>query len=213
MTLVELPRVVPEKAGRPDLGELARRMRALTVAIATDDTTWTKDRAAEVGGFFDSMASGWQERDKPERHDALADALERGGAFPTGWCIEIGSGTGNTTQDVRRAFRDVLSTDLSLEMLRLAPFADRRVQADASALPVRTKSVRVVALINVFLFPHEIARVLTDDGVVVWVSTNGDATPIYLSPREVVNALPGTWDGVTSLAGWGTWLTARRRPT
>jgi len=188
-------------------------MRELTVAIATEDTTWTKERAAEVGAFFDSMASGWRERDMPERHDALADALTRGGAFPPGWCIEIGSGTGNATQDLRTAFRDVVSTDLSLEMLRLAPFADCRVQADASALPFRTESVRVVALINVFLFPHEIARVLTDDGVVVWVSTNGDATPIYLSPREVVNALPGTWDGVTSLAGWGTWLTARRRPT
>src|SRR6476660_2053954 len=92
MTLVELPRVVPERPGRPDLGDLARRMRELTVAIATEDTTWTKERAAEVGAFFDSMASGWRERDMPERHDALADALTRGGAFPTGWCIEIGSG-------------------------------------------------------------------------------------------------------------------------
>ena len=48
------------------------------------------------------------------------------------------------------------------------------------------------------------------DGVVLWVSTNGDATPIYLSPTEVLDALPGAWDGVTSQAGWGTWLTARR---
>jgi Methyltransferase domain len=212
MTLIELPRVVPDRPGRPDLGDLARRMRELTLAIATDDATWTKERAAEVGGFFDSMASGWRERDAPERHDALADALARGGPFPNGWCVEVGSGTGNETQDLRTAFGDVLSTDLSLEMLRLAPFADRRLQADASSLPLRTGSAQVVALINMFLFPHEISRVLATDGVVIWVSTNGDATPIYLSPREVMDALPGTWDGITSQAGWGTWLTARRRP-
>jgi SAM-dependent methyltransferase len=186
-------------------------MRELTLAIATDDSTWTKERAAEVGEFFDSVAAGWRERDAPERHVALADALGRGGAFPAGWCFEIGSGTGNATQDLRTAFCDVLSADLSFEMLRHAPFADRRVQADASALPLRTGSVRIVALINVFLFAGEVSRVLADDGVVVWVSTNGDATPIYLSPREVLSALPGTWDGITAQAGWGTWLTARRR--
>ena len=212
MALVELMRVIPDRPGRPDLGELARRMRDLTLAIATDDSTWTKERAAEVSGFFDSMASGWRGRDAPERHEALADGLARGGPFPTGWCVEIGSGTGNATHDLRTAFPEVMSTDISFEMLRLAPFADRRVQADASVLPLRRASVSVVALINVFLFPHEIARVLTDDGVVLWVSTNGDATPIYLSPTEVVDALPGTWHGITAQAGWGTWLTARRQP-
>jgi hypothetical protein len=70
--------------------------------------------------------------------------------------------------------------------------------------------VSVVALINMFLFSDEVARVLTDDGVLLWVSTNGDATPIYLSPAEVLRALPGTWEAITSQAGWGTWVTARR---
>jgi len=126
MALVELTRLVADRPGRPDLGELARRMRDLTLAIATDDSTWTKERAAEVSGFFDSMASGWRGHDAPERHEALADGLARGGPFPTGWCVEIGSGTGNATPDLRTAFPDVMSTDISLEMLRLAPFADRR---------------------------------------------------------------------------------------
>jgi hypothetical protein len=60
------------------------------------------------------------------------------------------------------------------------------------------------------LVPAEVARVLHVDGVVFWVSTNGDATPIYLSPADVLEALPGTWHGTTAQAGWGTWLTARR---
>jgi hypothetical protein len=71
--------------------------------------------------------------------------------------------------------------------------------------------VGVVALVNMFLFPAEVTRVLRDDGVLLWVSTNGDATPIYLSPADVLLALPGTWHGVTAHAGWGTWLTASRR--
>jgi hypothetical protein len=101
--------------------------------------------------------------------------------------------------------------DLSREMLVLARSTARRVQSDASALPLRTGSAAVVALVNMFLFPAETARVLADDGVLLWVSTNGDETPIYLPPADVVRALPGSWEGVTSQAGWGTWLTARRR--
>jgi SAM-dependent methyltransferase len=210
MTFVELPSVIPNRPGRPEWGDTVRPMRELTRAIAMDGGAWTPERLAQIASFFDSMASGWQDRDTPERHDALADALARGGRFPDGWCVEVGSGTGNATPDLRRAFDDVVSLDLSGEMLRLARTRDRQIQSDASALPVRTGSAAVVALVNMFLFPAEVARVLAGDGVLLWVSTNGDETPIYLPPADVYRALPGTWDAVTSEAGWGTWLTARR---
>ena len=80
-------------------------------------------------------------------------------------------------------------------MLRLASVVERPIQADAAALPLRTGSAAVVALINMFLFPVEVARVLAEDGVLLWVSTNGDQTPIYLPPTEVLNTRPGTWTG------------------
>ena len=210
MTMVELPRLIPEQPGRPEWGEAARPMRELTRSIAIERDAWTSERAAQIASLFDSLASGWRERDVRERHDALADALARGGSFPSGWCVEIGSGTGNTTADLRGVFHDVVSVELSREMLRLASGVERPMQADAAALPLRTGSAAVVALINMFLFPVEVARVLAEEGVLLWVSTNGDQTPIYLPPTEVLNALPGRWDGVTSQAGWGTWLTARR---
>jgi SAM-dependent methyltransferase len=210
MHLVELPRVVADRPGRPVWGDAAREMHELTRAIAFESEIWTPERKAQIASFFDAMASGWRDRDLPERHDALADALARGGPFPDGWCVEVGSGTGNATADVRRAFAEVVSLDLSLEMLRLAPDADRRVQSDASALPLQSGSAAAVALVNMFLFPDEVARVLADDGVLLWVSTNGEETPIYLEPPDVLRALPGTWEGVTSDAGWGRWLTARR---
>jgi ubiquinone/menaquinone biosynthesis C-methylase UbiE len=174
---------------------------------------WTPERLAQIRSFFDSLASGWRDRDVPERHDALVDALTRGGPFPRGWCVEVGSGTGNATADLQRAFRDVVSLDLSREMLRLASSRSHLIQSDASALPLRTGSAAVLVLVNMFLFPVETSRVLAHDGVVVWVSTNGEETPIYLPPAEVLSALPGKWDGTTSHAGWGTWLTARRVDT
>ena len=210
MSMVELPRVVPEQPGRPVWGDAAREMRELTRAISMNRDAWTPERAAQITSLFDSLASAWRDRDVPARHDALVDALRRGGPFPSGWCVEVGSGTGNATGDLRGAFHDVVSFDLSREMLRRASFDGRQIQSDASALPLRTGSAAVLALINMFLFPGEIARVLAENGVLLWVSTNGEETPIYLPPADVLRALPGTWQGITSQAGWGTWLTARR---
>jgi hypothetical protein len=211
VSMVELPRIVPDQPGRPDWGDAARPMRELTRSIAMGDAAWTPVRRVQIAALFDSLAAGWRDRDVPERHEALMDALTRGGPFPSGWCAELGSGTGNATPDLRRAFHDVVSLDLSREMLRLASSTGRQIQSDSSALPLRSGSMSIVALINMFLFPAEIVRVLGDDGVVVWVSTNGEQTPIYLPPADVLGALPGDWDGTTSQAGWGTWLTARRR--
>lgn len=210
MNLVELPRVIANQPGRPEWGDAARPMRELTRAISQGRDAWTPERLSQIRSFFDSQASVWRDRDVPERHDALSDALTRGGPFPSGWCVEVGCGTGNATADLQQALRDVVSLDLSSEMLRLASSRGHLIQSDASALPLRTGSAAVVVLINMFLFPVEVVRVLADDGVVLWVSTNGEETPIYLPPSDVLSALPGTWDGTTAHAGWGTWLTARQ---
>jgi hypothetical protein len=82
MNMVELPRAIPDQRGRPEWGEVARPMRELTRAIALDRDTWTPERAAQIASFFDAQASSWRDRDAPERHDALVDALARGSALP-----------------------------------------------------------------------------------------------------------------------------------
>ena len=65
-------------------------------------------------------------------------------------------------------------------------------------------------LVNCFLFPDEVDRVLAPDGVVVWVNSSGAETPIHLPSDDVVAALPGPWEGVQSTAGLGTWCVLRR---
>ena len=167
-------------------------------------------RADEVSTLFDSLASTWKDRDGPERHDSLLDALDRGGPFPRGPCIEVGSGAGLATPVLRSAFDIVIAFDLSREMLAIADPGSPRVRADSSSLPIRSRSVAVVALVNMFLFPAEVDRVLAPGGALLWANTLGDATPIYLPATDVLRALPGVWDGVSANAGWGTWLVARR---
>ena len=121
MSMVELPRVIPDQPGRPEWGDAARPMQELTPAISLDRDVWTPERLAQIRSLFDSGASAGTPR-RTERHDALMDALTRGRPFPSGWCVEVGSGTGNATADLQQAFRDVVSLDLSQEMLRVASF-------------------------------------------------------------------------------------------
>jgi hypothetical protein len=105
----------------------------------------------------------------------------------------------------------VLAVDLSIEMLRHSPPEPGwRVQADASRLPLADRSAAAVVLVNAFLFPHEVDRVLRADGLVLWVNSSGEQTPIHLPPDEVAAVLPGEWEGVSARAGIGLWCALRR---
>jgi hypothetical protein len=91
-------------------------------------------------------------------------------------------------------------------MIRLVPPGPALpVQADGSRLPLADGALGALILVNMFLFPAEVDRVLAPPGVVVWVNSRGPETPIHLTADEVDRALPGSWDGVSSQAGWGTW--------
>ena len=92
-----------------------------------------------------------------------------------------------------------------------APDLAPRVRADASALPFADYHFNAILVINMLLFPSGIDRLPRSDGVLVWVNTLGDQTPIHLPPADVLGALPGQWSGITARAGTGFWLTARRR--
>lgn len=186
-------------------------MREVTRALAFDPEGWTTERKARVRDLFDQLAPEWHTRDRPERLVPIADALGRGGPFErTGLAVELGSGTGIATPTIARLLPRLIAVDLSMEMLRLAPPIAPRVQADASRLPLRGGAVATLLLINMFLLPREVERVLAADGALVWVNTAGASTPIYLPAEDVDAALPGEWDVVASEAARGTWCVARR---
>jgi SAM-dependent methyltransferase len=193
------------------LADEAHPMRTVTRQVAFEPGGWTAERRQKVAELFDALAPTWHERDVTVRHDGLLDALERGGPFADGACLELGAGVGIFTADLAAAFGTVVALDVSAKMIsRIDAAVAPRVLADSARLPFPDASAAVVVLVNMFLFPAEVDRVLRPDGAVVWVSALGDGTPIYLSPEDVGAALPGQWDGVASEAGWGTWSVWRR---
>jgi len=125
--------------------------------------------------------------------------------------VEVGSGIGTYSSLLVERFATVVAIDLSLAMLKLAPIGPAlRVQADGARLPLRNASAAAVVLINAFLFPAEVDRVLSPSGALVWVNSSGEQTPIYLSVDDLVARLPGEWTGTSSRAGEGHWCVLRR---
>ena len=210
-----LPRIVPCPPERPELAGPEHPMRKVTRQVAFEPGGWTPERAAKVAALFDRMAAEWHRRERGEPlRDALAragiDAAAASGARPA-CCLEIGSGTGSSTRDLRGHFERVVALDLSREMLRRAPAEPGlRVNADAARLPFADASASCVVLVNALLFPLEMARVLAPGGSLLWVNSLGDRTPIHLPAEDVEKALPGDWNGVSAEAGWGTWCALRR---
>jgi hypothetical protein len=196
------------------LGTLDHPMRIMTRrAAGLHAGPWDDVARAEVAAYFDALAPEWHTRTSPERDAVVADALARG--LPAGTagsvCVELGSGIGAYTASLVARWPTVLATEVSLEMIRRAPRdVGHRVLADGSRLPLASRIADAVVLVNCFLFPDEVDRVLAPSGVVVWVNSSGSGTPIYLPPGDVVAALPGRWEGVESAAGVGVWCVAWR---
>ncbi|MGH9085662.1 MAG: class I SAM-dependent methyltransferase [Acidimicrobiales bacterium] len=214
--LQELPGIAIEGHTPSGLGSPEHPMRVMTRrAAGLVDPPWDDEARSEVTAYFDQLASDWHTRTSPQRDAVVADALERGLAATGavgGTCVELGSGIGAYTPMLAASWDTVLAVEVSLEMLRLAPVdVGSRVLADGAQLPMADARADAVVLVNCFLFPEEVGRVLGRGGLVVWVNSSGAETPIHLTPTEVVTALPGTWEGVRATAGVGEWCVLRRR--
>lgn len=174
---------------------------------------WDVAAAHLVTSVFDSLAPEWHTRSSPERTAVVVDAMNRG-LEPLlgrrGFCVEVGSGIGAYSSLLAERFQTVLSAELSWEMLVRAGSSTARVRADGGSLPIADDAVDALVMINAFLFPNEAARVLSPGGVVLWVNSSGEQTPIHLTTEEVVAALPFGVDGIESRAGAGTWCALRR---
>jgi ubiquinone/menaquinone biosynthesis C-methylase UbiE len=170
---------------------------------------WDASAKEAVTGVFDSLAPDWHTRSSPESKRVVTDALERGLDVAGGTrvlAIEAGAGVGTYTNLLGSRFGSVLSLDLSFEMIvRSMAESPHRLVADANRLPVADHAADGVVLINAFVFPEEVRRVLKIGGHIVWINSSGDQTPIHLSTDDLVRALPFSVSGVESKAGAGTW--------
>lgn len=180
-------------------------MRTVVRETAFDEDVWTPERKSMVRSTFGSMAKEWKLRSGADRTEALSEAISRVD-LSHGFCLELGCGTGSVLQILEERFDQVVGVDLSLEMLMNCTFdSGNLLQGDSNTLPFRSGTVDVCIIVNSLLFPDEIRRILRKDGHLVWVSTNGDRTPIYLSPTEVHSALGDEFYGVTAECGNGIW--------
>jgi ubiquinone/menaquinone biosynthesis C-methylase UbiE len=210
MTVRALPVVVPAPPDRPKIGSPEHPMRIATRRIAFEPAYWNAAEATRVASFFDELAPTWTDRFGRDEMRPLIDALERGGPFGSR-CLEVGAGTGSATKLLLEHFATVIALDVSAEMLARFIVANAaKLLADGAALPVPDASVDAIVLVNAFLFPREYDRVLARNGVIIWVNTLADDTPIHMPIADVVAALPGTWNAIASHAGWGSWGVVRR---
>jgi SAM-dependent methyltransferase len=208
--LRRLPVVFEPEGDQPAPPDGYQSLQEVTREIAFDHG-WSPGRAERIRRLFDGLAPDWHTRGGPDRLIPLEDALLRSGLVIGYPCVEAGSGVGLQTPTLARKFSRVISFDISPEMLdHTPPGLAALVRADSAELPFRTGWVTTLVCVNMFLFPEEYARVLAPSGNLVFVSTMGAFTPIYLSPEEIIAALPGNWNGVTSQAAHGTWTVAQR---
>jgi len=200
--------------------QLGRRFaRFATTAVVARPGLWRVFRGP-LRAQFDRLAGSWDGRRGPESLEPVEAALERvPGAVRA---LDLGTGTGKAARAVARRFPGVtvVGVDLSPRMVAeatrlLPPELAGRVRfrvADASALPFPAAEFDLVVLMNMIPFFPELARVLAPGGRVVFASSSGPGTPIYVSPHRLRERLAplGFGDFEELAAGAGTAFVATK---
>ncbi|WP_165550250.1 class I SAM-dependent methyltransferase [Kribbella speibonae] len=210
--ITQLPQLIPADAGKPVRPEAAASQQA-SRQLALQPSSWSREQADETVRRYTELATVWEGERGGYRPVPLGDALQRGGPWPAGLCLEIGCGTGLLSGLVQQVWPRVVSLDLTWAMLSRST-APWRVLGDASRLPVPDGSARAVVLADVPLFAAEIVRTLSADGVVVWSNALGEDAPHHVPIATVLETLEdasdAAWSAVMSHAGWGLWAVLRR---
>jgi SAM-dependent methyltransferase len=202
---VEIPDAPP-----PELNASTHRSRLALERVLTDpgdDSAW-----AELAVTYDEMAPEWTEwvEQQPWYAAGVAAGLQH--ARSVEWIAEIGCGTGQATQLLSRVGPPVVATDINVSMLREAPPLPHvcYVAADVRRLPFRTGSVPLLVSLNGVPDFREFNRILGPGGQLLWCTSFGTGTPLYVPPDRVADMLGPDWTTEAGRAGHGDWILAVR---
>lgn len=174
---------------------------------------WSRTDAKHMVESYGEQSLIWKDWvNNPDYLAPLVDALARGGPTGGGVAIIGGGGTGPEAEVVKEAGYSPVVADISAEMLTRCDVGER-VLTDMASASIRSGTVDMVVLLNAPIFAIEVERILRVGGWLIWCSSFGSHTPIYLSPLSVAEALSNTRmiPACGSLAGHGEWLTFRKR--
>ncbi|WP_031170725.1 hypothetical protein [Streptomyces durhamensis] len=130
---VSLPRIWPSPDSKPlPPAKTAEVFRVFARDLAAGRRSWDGETAHFVAAQFDQRAADWDTTRATGRDEPLRDALDRGGPFPDGACLELGSGTGLFTRLLRSVFPRVISVDLpAADVVAALPGDWQAVEANA----------------------------------------------------------------------------------
>ena len=174
----------------------------------SDEDAWRGLAAA-----YEEMAPEWRSWVATQSHylDPISDALTRIGRVER--AVEIGSGTGEATGLIAARARLVLAIDSSPAMISRSPVTPnvRWILGDVRSLPIDRDWADLVVGLNAVPSFGEIDRVCAPSGRVLWASSFGPDTPLYVEPERFVRLLGAEWVGTARRVGFGEWCVAERR--
>jgi SAM-dependent methyltransferase len=195
----------------PDLGAATHRSRIALESILCDpddESSW--DLLAE---FYEEAAEGWDEwvATQPWYVAPVEAGLTL--AKPADLVVEVSCGSGQATALLDAHAPVVVATDTSLSMLADAPRTlphTRYAVADVRRLPFRTGSIPLLVGLNAVPHPAELARVLAPAGQLLWCTSFGAGTPLYVEPARFCDLMGPAWEADAGRAGHGEWLLLTR---
>ena len=214
--LLRRPDISVEPLPGPELGAAEHRSRRLQARLLADPSD--QNAARELIDSYESMAAGWSQW--AERFPGYTRPVRAGLAFARERhrAVELCCGSGQATRVLVSAGYAVVALDSSPSMLAGLPTGPGlpmtvqvgRVRADVRRLPFADGSCPLLVGLNAVLVPAEVRRALRADGQLLWCSSFGAGTPLYLAPEEILDHLGPDWSCQYGLAGWGEWVLAAR---
>jgi ubiquinone/menaquinone biosynthesis C-methylase UbiE len=158
------------------------------------------------------MSAGWTQWAQSQHwyNSPVRQGLRQ--ARPAPWALEVSCGTGQATAPLTGFASRVYALDINESMLDLAPRLPEvcYLVGDVHSLPIRTGAVPLLVGLNAVPHVREFDRVLSADGQLLWCTSFGPGTPLYVDPDRLLGLFGPGWRGEAGRAGHGDWLLLSR---